>query len=99
MYLLGKKKKTTETVLPKTMNEEVTDNHMSSLGIPCLQLLITSLSCADQLEQNMELHKIHLFKIRFYHKSKNSKQLQASLKSHIRQIHQVSVPHWKNQRS
>lgn len=47
-----------ETVIPKTVEEEVTDNHMSGLGIPQLGL-ITSLSSPDQLEQNMQLHKIH----------------------------------------
>lgn len=57
MYLLEEKK--TETVIPKTMEKEVTDNRVSSLGIPHLQL--TSFpSCADQLEQNMQPHKIYL---------------------------------------
>lgn len=46
-----------ETVIPKTVEEEVMDNHMSGLGIPQLGL-INSLSRAGQVEQNMQLHKI-----------------------------------------
>lgn len=46
----------------------------------------------------MQLHEIHFLKIRFYNKFKNSKKLQVSLKSSAVQIHQISVPHWKNQR-
>lgn len=84
-----------ETVIPKTVKEEVMDNHMSGLGIPQLGL-ITSLSRADQLEQNMQLHNIHLLKMRFYNKLKNSKKLQVSLKSSARQIHQISIPYWKS---
>lgn len=41
------------------MEKEVTDNHINGRGIPRLQL--TSFpSCADQLEHNMQPHKIHL---------------------------------------
>lgn len=43
-------------VIPKTVEEEVMDNCMSGLGIPQLGL-ITSLSRADQAEQNMQLTK------------------------------------------
>lgn len=49
------------------MEEEVTDNHMSSLGIPQLGFII-SLSRAEQLEQNMQVHKILFLKTRFYNK-------------------------------
>lgn len=50
MYLL-EKKKTMETVIPKTMEEEVTDNHMSGLGIPQLGFII-SLSTEHASTQN-----------------------------------------------
>lgn len=91
MYLL-EWKKTMETVIPKTVEEEVMDSHMSGLGIPQLGF-ITSLSRAGQVEQNMQLHKIlqqhktWFFKKRFYNKFKNSKKLQVSLKSSAMQIH------------
>lgn len=90
-----------ETVIPKTVEEEVMDNHMSGLGIPQLGL-INSLSRAGQVEQNMQLHKIlqlhkiWFLKIRFYNKFKNSKKFQVILKSSAMQIHQSSAPHWKN---
>lgn len=86
-----------ETVILKTVKEEVMDNHMSGLGIPQLGL-ITSLSRTDQLEQNMQLHNIHFLIIRFYNKFKNSKKLRVSLKSSAMQIHQISIQHRKSQR-
>lgn len=51
-YVSVEIKKTIETVVPETMEEEVTDRHMSGLGIPHLRL-ITSLRWDDQLEQKM----------------------------------------------
>lgn len=80
------------------MEEEVTDNHMSGQGIPHfiahhLPKLGWPIRTEDVTAQNPPL-----IKIRFYNKFKNSKQLQATLKSDATQIHQVSVLHGMNQR-
>ena len=95
MYLL-EQKKTTETVIPRTMEEEVTDNHEWSGNSLLKTHHLPKLGWSIRTEHVTA--QIHLFKIRFYHKFKNSRQLPASLKSGAMQIHQISVPHWKNQR-
>lgn len=91
------KKRPLEQLFQKTTEEEVTDNHEWSGNSPLKTHHLPKMGWSMTTE-HVTAQNTPFLKSGFYHKFKNSKQLQASLEPSAIQIHQISVPPWKNQR-